>query len=174
MVIDHDNTGSEVIELPGDLGDSTSSELPKSKPRDTNNYPDSPDGEWEIISKRNRRSNKTSTPKTPSNGAAFEDPIRESATQNKHLDKGIEWVFITTSTVAMSAFPIGKVKQTVEKFHKYLGKDHCNGVYPPNFRMEPTRKINKSKVQKAKYFTMPDIGDLIFQINPLTLLDQTK
>ena len=157
-VVIHDDAGNE---LPRDLGNN-SKELPRRNPRDS---PDPTNGEWETINKRNRRSHKTSTPKTTQRAAAFEDPIRETSSKTTHQAKGIEWVFVTISTVARSAFPIGKVKQTVEKFHKYIGKDHCNGVYPPNFRMGPTIKMNKTQIAKAKYFTMPDIGDLIFQIN---------
>ena len=82
VIIDHDITGSEVIELPRNQGDSTPSELPMSQPRDTNNFPDSPHREWEVINKRNR-SHKTSTPKTPQNSAEFEDPFRESSNQKK-------------------------------------------------------------------------------------------
>ena len=174
VVIDHDDAGNEIIELPRDLGNSTSKELPRRKPRDSQNSPDPTNGEWEVINKRNRRSHKTSTPKTPQRAAAFEDPIRETSYQTTHQAKGIEWVFVTISLVARSAFPIGKVKQTVEKFHKYLGKDHCNGVYPPNFRMGPTIKINKTQIAKAKYFTMPDIGDLIFQINHFNPFGQNQ
>ena len=147
-VVIHDDAGNE---LPRDLGN-TSKELPRSNPRDS---PDPTNGEWETINKRNRRSHKTSTPKTTQRAAAFEDPIRETSSITAHQAKGIEWVFVTISTVARSAFSIGKVKQTVEKFHKYIGKDQCNGVYPPNFRMGPTIKINKTQIAKAKYFTMP-------------------
>ena len=54
VVIDHDDAGNEIIELPGDLGDSTSNELPRRKPRDSKNSPDPTNGEWEVINRRNR------------------------------------------------------------------------------------------------------------------------
>ena len=74
---------------------------------------------------------------------------------NSH--KGIEWVFLTISTAARSAFPMGKIKQTVERF---------NGVYPPQYRMGPTIKVMRNQLIKAKQFTMHSLGDLIFQTNP--------
>ena len=55
VVIDHDDARNEIIELPGDLGDSTSNELPRRKPRDSKNSPDPTNGEWEVINRRNRQ-----------------------------------------------------------------------------------------------------------------------
>ena len=59
-----------------------------------------------------------------------------------------------------------KIKQTVERFHKFIRKDKCNGVYPPQYRMGPTIKIMRNQLNKAKQFTTYSLGDLIFQTNP--------
>ena len=63
--------------------------------------------------------------------------------------------------------PVGNVEATVKRFTNYMGTQLCNGVYPPpQFRMGPTIRINKQYVAKAKQFSNPELGDLIFQVNP--------
>ena len=46
----------------------------------------------------------------------------------------------------------------------------------PQFRMGPTIRINKQYVNKAKQFSYPELGDLIFQVNPFgpNTANQTK
>ena len=118
--------------------------------------------EWTTVVKGNRKTHCLVSPKTPK--TAFEEPIVDPPQTSK---KGqIEWVFVTISTVARAAFPVGKVEATVKRFTNYMGAQLCNGVYPPQFRMGPTIKINKQYVSKAKQFSYPELGDLIFQVNP--------
>ena len=153
--------GSGNTELPGTFqgvnshsGNSPSNEatgLPGTSPIDLekdkgtpHHSPISSDREWDTV-RRKSKSRKTPKP-------AFKDVIEEPP-QTKNT-KGIEWVFLTISTAARSAFPMGKIKQTVERFHRFIGKDNCNGVYPPQYRMGPTIKIRKNQLNKAKRFTM--------------------
>ena len=143
---------NEATELPG------TSPIDLERDQDTPHHsPISSDREWDTVRRKSKKSQRTHKP-------AFEDVI-EGPPQNKNT-KGIEWVFLTISTAARSAFPMGKIKQTVERFHRFIGKDNCNGVYPPQYRMGPTIKIKKNQLNKTKRFTMHNLGDLIFQANP--------
>ena len=91
--------------------------------------PHSPtDDEWTTVVKGNRRTHCLVSPKTPK--TAFQEPIVEPPQPSK---KGhIEWVFVTISTVARAAFPVGKVEATVKRFTNYMETQLCNGVYPPS------------------------------------------
>ena len=87
---------------------------------------------------------------------AFEDPIVEPP---QPKSKGnIEWVFVNISTMEWAAFPVGKVEATVKRFPNYMGAQLCNRMYPPQFRMGPTIKINKKYVGKARQFNFQEIG----------------